>query len=113
MPPLHAWLPQLHSAGCAHRPAPHNPPVCRPAQVAPYLRGEWDTSKVGLLAPPEQRIQLAVDALLGAVPIWFKVRRFGVVACFGAVLLPWRVWMMACHAADLATCSVLHVWDEL
>ncbi len=43
------------------------------AQVAPYLRGEWDTSKVGLLAPPEQRIQLAVDALLGAVPVWFKV----------------------------------------
>ena len=61
-------------------PGTCNAPVCLPSQVAPYLRGEWDTSKVGLLAPPEQRIQLAVDALLGAVPIWFKVRRFGAAA---------------------------------
>ncbi|KAL4434797.1 hypothetical protein ABPG77_005324 [Micractinium sp. CCAP 211/92] len=40
--------------------------------VAPLLRGEWNTSKTGLLAPAEQRILLAVDALLGAVPVWFK-----------------------------------------
>ncbi|KAL4423903.1 hypothetical protein ABPG75_001204 [Micractinium tetrahymenae] len=40
--------------------------------VAPFLRGEWNTSKTGLLAPAEQRILLAVDALLGAVPLWFK-----------------------------------------
>lgn len=41
-------------------------------QVTPFLRGEWNTSKTGLLAPAEQRILLAVDALLGAVPVWFK-----------------------------------------
>jgi hypothetical protein len=45
-------------------------PCCR--QVAPFLRGEWHTNKIGLLAPAEQRIQLAVDAMLGAVPVWFK-----------------------------------------
>lgn len=70
-----AWLPPGARA-CLSHPFPnrHAPPrPLPPHQVAPYLRGEWDTRKVGLLAPPEQRIQLAVDALLGAVPVWFKV----------------------------------------
>jgi hypothetical protein len=53
------------------QPIPHPAlPCCR--QVAPFLRGEWHTNKIGLLAPAEQRIQLAVDAMLGAVPVWFK-----------------------------------------
>lgn len=46
-------------------------------QVTPFLRGEWNTSKTGLLAPAEQRILLAVDALLGAVPVWFKASSVG------------------------------------
>jgi hypothetical protein len=47
----------------------------RRLQAAPFLRGEWNTSKIGLLAPFEQRIGQAVDAMLGAVPVWFKVQR--------------------------------------
>ena len=47
-------------------------------QTAPYLRGEWHSPKSGLLAPPEQRVLGAVDALLGAVPVWFKASAPGV-----------------------------------
>lgn len=48
-----------------------SPAAC--IQVAPYLRGEWDGDKTGLSTPAEQRIARAVDSLLGAVPVWFKV----------------------------------------
>lgn len=72
---------------------PLSPPHHPARQVAPYLRGEWDTSKVGLLAPPEQRIQLAVDALLGAVPIWFKV------SIHGSAATPAAVHVLGLHSA--------------
>jgi hypothetical protein len=41
----------------------------------PLLRGEWNNRREGTANPPptnEQRLPLAIDVMLGAVPLWFK-----------------------------------------
>jgi hypothetical protein len=40
----------------------------------PLLRGEWNTprEKIGLYLPAEKRTLLAIDAMLGAIPFWFR-----------------------------------------
>ncbi|KAG7673970.1 hypothetical protein Ndes2526B_g02554 [Nannochloris sp. 'desiccata'] len=43
--------------------------------ILPLLRGEWNNRREGTANTPptnEQRIPLAVDVMLGAVPLWFK-----------------------------------------
>lgn len=40
--------------------------------VAPLLRGEWEGQRAGLYLPPEARLSHALDALLAAVPFWFR-----------------------------------------
>lgn len=77
-----------------HKGTEHSAPDAAPPplQMAPYLRGEWHTSKVGLLAPAEQRILSAVDALLGAVPVWFRVRQ----CCFILGSVAARLAVRAC-----------------
>ena len=40
--------------------------------VAPLLRGEWEGPRVGLHLPPEARLLQALDALLAAIPFWFR-----------------------------------------
>jgi hypothetical protein len=42
--------------------------------VAPQLRGEGNWPNVALYAAYTARIFFAVDAMLSAVPFWFKVR---------------------------------------
>jgi hypothetical protein len=44
-------------------------------QCVPLLRGEWNANRVGLLASGEARVGQAVDAMLGALPLWAMVRR--------------------------------------
>lgn len=40
----------------------------------PLLRGEWTAVKDGAgILSPEQRVPMAVETLLGAIPFWFKV----------------------------------------
>lgn len=40
--------------------------------VAPLLRGDWQCARGGVYASAEARLAGALDALLGAVPLWFR-----------------------------------------
>ena len=45
--------------------------------AVPLLRGEWNggpDDAPGLAQPPEQRVRACLEVLLGALPLWFKVR---------------------------------------